>query len=233
MVSETPREVPFSEHLDNLRWFQGDHIIIAAPTKCGKTTLAQRLASKRSHTVVFLCKHRDDTIKAEYSGWTRYYDWPKHVPAYDDRILLWPKPETTIADTRAKQRAIFGKALDAINVQGRRCVIIDEGLYTCDPQGLGLGNQIGTMFYFGRSNYISMGILAQRPAWLPKIIYSSASHAWVSRTTDNDDIKRLADFGGIDSKETGVHLKNLKRRQDFLYLNPQGDARSVIINTRR
>ena len=224
----------FNEHMRTLQWAQGDHALIAAPTKCGKTTLARQLVERRSHVVSFVCKRRDSTFSEEYRGWRRYERWPKHgAPSYDKRILLWPKPESTLTMTRAKQRYIFGEALNAIDREGNRTILIDEGLYMSDPKFLNLGDELGMMFYFSRSNGITMVMLSQRPAWIPKIIYGSVTHAWIARTRDRQDIVRLSDFGGIDSKVVGEAVKALPRRHDFLYLNPQGDRSPVVINTRR
>ena len=127
----------------------------------------------------------------------------------------------------------FQEALDRIQTEGNRTVVIDEGLYMSDPTFLNLGQEIGMLFYFGRSNNITMVLLSQRPAWIPKVVYSSATHAWIARTTDRDDLRRLSDFGGIDAKEVGEQLRHLPLRHDFLYLNPQGSAPPAIVNTRR
>lgn len=230
----TIEEVRFHDHLSRLRWEQGDHALIAGPTKAGKTTLVSRLVQKRSHVVAMVCKFRDDTIASEYKGWHRYDKWPKNgPPAYHQKIVLWPKPEPTLNGTRAKQAYIFREAFDAIGRVGSRAIVVDEGLYMAEPQFLNLGKEIGMLFYFGRSNGITMVLNTQRPAWIPKVIYSSTSHAWIARTNDTDDLKKLSDFGGIDTKEVKETLIRLKRRQDFVYLNPQGDAPSQIINTRR
>jgi hypothetical protein len=103
----------------------------------------------------------------------------------------------------------------------------------CENRMLNLGDELGMLFYFGRSAGITMALLAQRPAWIPKVIYSSSTHAWIARTRDDGDLKRLSDFGGIDAKRVGEEIKTLQRRHDFLYLNPQGEAQPVVINTRR
>jgi hypothetical protein len=225
--------VPFDEHVKRLRWKQGHHVFVGAPTQCGKTTLVSRLVEKRSHVVIMVCKNRDIAQSKEYGGYTRYERWPKNVPSSDTRIQLWPHWEKTHAATIRKQREIFAEALDAINVEGNRCVVIDEGVYMSEPKFLNLGPVLGTMFYFGGTNGISMVMLAQRPAWIPKIIKSSATHAYISKTVDPDDLKSLSDFAGINRKDTSEALINLPRRHDYVYVNPQGDAPSQIINTRR
>ena len=223
---------PFATHMRNLKWDQGDHVLIAAPTKAGKTTLASKLITKRSHAVIFVTKMKDPTFQAEFSDWQRFTEW-RNVKPYHTRILLWPRPGKTIRETLAIQRETFAYALDAIAREGNRAVIVDETLMFTDPKILGFGTEVGMMHYYGRSSGISMVTLAQRPAWIPKVIYSSVTHAYVARTRDRQDMKRLSDLGNIDPREVAANVSALPSRHDYLYLNPQGDASPVVINTRK
>ena len=229
---------PFRQHLAQMRsqrgWRQGEHILIAGPTSAGKTTLASKLLPLRSHTVMLVTKLDDPVFAAEFKDWTRLYAWPKGgPPSYERRVLLWPKPGKTLAATREVQRQVMADALDAIATQGKRTVCVDECIYMADPKFLNLGSELGMMHYFGRSAGITMLTLAQRPAWVPKIIYSSVTHAYVARTRDKDDAKRLADFGGLDARELAANAAVLPDRHDYVYVNPQGDAPPAVVNTRR
>ena len=223
---------PFATHMRSLKWDQGDHVLLSAPTKAGKTTLASKLITKRSHAVIFVTKMKDPTFAAEFSDWERFTEW-RNVKPYHTRILLWPKPGKTIRETLRIQREVFAYALDAIAREGNRAVVVDEALMFTDPKILGFGTEIGMMHYYGRSSGISMMTLTQRPAWIPKVIYSSVTHAYVARTRDAQDLKRLADMGGIDPKEVGANITQLPTRHDYVYLNPQGDAAPVVVNSRK
>lgn len=231
-------ETPFATHLKGMRsgkgWKQGEHMLIAGPTSAGKTTLASKLLPIRSHAVMLVTKTDDPVFAEEFKDWTRYHSWPKNgPPSWEKRILLWPKPGKSLMETKAVQREVMGNALDAIGTQGKRTVCVDECIYMADPKFLGLGNEIGMLHYFGRSAGITMLTLAQRPAWVPRIIMSSVTHAYVARTRDKDDAKRLADFGGVDAKEISANTAALADRHDYVYINPQGDSTPTIINTRR
>ena len=227
--------VPWRAHLSSLQWEQGDHILIAAPTKSGKTTMVRHLLSKRSHVVIFVSKLKDPTFLTEYKGWTILEEWPKDGPKpWETRILLWPKAEKTLGATLAKMRRVFAYALDSIAHEGKRCVVIDEGLMFTDPKYLGFGSEVGMLHYFGRSSGISMVTLTQRAAWIPVVVYSSVTHAYIARTRDRNDHKRLADLGGgLDLTRVRDTLTRLPSRHDYLYLNPQGDATPVVVNTRK
>lgn len=224
----------FRTHLRNLRWDQGDHMLISAPTKAGKTTLMRYLVNKRSHVVVFVSKVKDPVFKSEFKDWTILREWPRNgPPSYMTRILLWPVPGKTLPETLNNQKVVFRNALNAISREGNRCVVIDESLMMTDPKLVGLGTEIGLMHYYGRTSGISMVDLTQRPSWIPKVIYSSVTHAYIARTRDRQDANRLSDMGGVDAKELAYNLMRLPSRHDYVYANPQGDASSVIINSRK
>jgi hypothetical protein len=225
---------PWAQHIRALEWKQGDHMLISAPTNAGKTTMAHKLSAKRSHVVVFVSKMKDPTFVNEFKDFERLTEWPKGGPrGYQDKILLWPKPEKLMVDTLEKQREVFDHAINAILHQGNRCVVIDESLMMTDPRYIGLGKQVGLAHYYGRSAGITMLSLTQRPSWIPKVIYSSVSHAYIASTKDRDDARKLSDMGGIDAREVGHNLMRLPTRHDYVYLNPLGDASPTIVNTRR
>lgn len=231
---ETYQRQGWGEHVRNLDWKQGEHLLISAPTGAGKTTLMQQIIQRRSHAVVFVSKMSDPTFQREFRGWERLYEWPKRGPrGYQRRILLWPKAEKEVRDTLQTQREVFRDAINKILHEGNRAVVIDESLMMNDPKLVGLATEIGMAHYYGRSAGISMVDLTQRPSWIPKVIYSSVSHAYISRTMDKDDAKRLSDMGGIDSKEVGYNLTMLPQKHDYLYLNPMGDATPAVVNTRK
>lgn len=224
----------WQHHLRRLKWRQGEHVLISGPTSAGKTTLAASLLPRRSHVVMLVTKMKDPTFANEYRDWERLEKWPRGGPLnYQRRILLWPKPEKTTAATIAKQRDIMRETMDAILHEGGRCVCVDEGLYFSDPMFLNLKAELGMLHYTGRSAGISMVTLAQRPFYLPKIVLSSITHGYFARTRDKDDLKRLADIGSVDAKEVAANLAVLKDRHDYVYLNPQGDGASSIVNTRK
>lgn len=222
------------DHLSRLNWSQGEHVLLSGPTGSGKTTMMQQLVERRSHVVIFVSKMKDPTFQKEFKGWERLTDWPKGGPRpWQRRILLWPKPGATLEETKQIQRDVFKRALNEIARQGNRCVVIDESLMMNDPKILGLGNEVGMLHYYGRSAGITMVDLTQRPAWIPVVIYSSVTHAYIAKTRDHNDIKRLSELGGMDSRQIGNNLSTLSDRHDFVYLNPLGDDYPSVVNSRK
>ena len=224
--------ISFADHLRELRWDQGDHVLIAAPTKSGKTTLASSLIERRSHAITFATKPRDTTLDREYKDWTTV-SHPREVKAWMNRIIVKAPEGKTIRETRDNQRRTFPLFFDFVYRDGGWCVYIDETLYMADPKFGGVGAEIEMMHYHGRSNGISMVTGFQRPAWVPKIIYSSAAHAYIAKTRDSGDLKRLADLGNVAPKELALEVAALPTRFDFVYTPSLGEGTSGIINTRK
>lgn len=221
-------------HLNSLRWRQGEHILVSGPTSAGKTTLVRPLLERRSHVIALFTKLKDDTITSEFKGFKRFEKWPKQgFTREENRVMIWPKPEKHLNSTIAKQRFIMNDALDRIARDGRWAVFVDEMLYMTDARYMNLGKPIGMLHYFGRSSGVSMVTATQRPYWIPKIILSSITHGYFARTYDAGDQKRLSELGSMNPKEIIANMANLSDRHDFMYLNPQGDSPSSIVNTRK
>ena len=230
-----PRET-WQDHLANLKWKQGEHILIAAPTGSGKSVLAGELAEKRSYVANFITKTKDPLFSgAAYKDWVRVTEWqPGRSPkAWENKVLLWAKEQPTMAETRDVQKIVFREALEDVFKRGGWCLVFDELHYLADQHFLNLSDAIAILFHMGRSNNVSLMALTQRPAWVPKIIYSSVSHAYIARTRDQADLKRLSELAGVDSKTIAQAVSQLESRHDFLYVNPMGDKEPVIVNVRK
>lgn len=223
------------DHMRTLNFRQGEHIFVSGPTSAGKTTLIRGPLDKRKYVVCLFTKLQDPTIKKQYAGFRRFDRWPKHgfKPEEKQRVMIWPTPEKTLRGTIAKQKGVMKEAFDRIAQDGSWCVMVDEMLYAADPKFLGLSAEIGMLHYYGRSAGISAVTLAQRPFNVPRVVLSSATHAYFARTFDAGDQKRLSELGSINPREVIHNMGNLPDRHDFLYLNPQGDKESRIVNTRR
>lgn len=224
--------IKWQDHLAGLRWDKGDHILVAAPTKSGKTTLAADLVERRSHVITFATKPRDDTLDKEYKDWSRV-SHPREIKSWMNRIIVAPEPGRNMIETRGMQRRVYPEVFDFIYRDGGWCVLIDEALYMSDAKYGNCGTQIEMMHYHGRSNGISMVTMTQRPAWIPKIIYSSASHAYIARTRDSADLRRLSELGNVDPKELSRDVSSLPTRYDFVYTPSLGEGTAGIVNTRK
>ena len=230
-----PRE-SWDNHLASLTWKQGEHLLISAPTGSGKTDLASQLLERRGYVVDFVTKTKDPIFDSPaYKNWRRITDWqpPKMPNSFDTRVLLYPRMLETMAQTRENQREVFAKCLEDVFKRGGWTLVFDELHYLTDNGFLNLYDEIAILYHMGRSNNVTLVGLTQRPAWIPKIIYSSTSHAYIARTKDAGDLKRLADLGGVDGKLIASAISSLETKHDFLYINPMGDKEPVIVNIRK
>lgn len=218
-------------------WEQGEHVLISGSTGSGKTALARHVVELRAqrggHVIVFCMKPLEDlTITEDYKGFERWKKWKKRPASWEKRILLWPdvrKAKGNKDEILRIQGEVFAEAFDGINDAGHYTVQIDEGLYTVAPTFLNMAGPLAMAHAIGRSGRLTMVTLTQRPSHLPLILYGSASHAFVGRTREASDQKRLAELG---AREGGKALANRiadQGRHDFLWIPvaPDWPAESV------
>lgn len=215
-------------------WQQGQHVLICAPTGRGKTVLTQQLLPMRSHVVFFGTKTRDeeyDVLRTQY-GFTRLTNWPPRY-GFQDKVMLWPTPKDTITATAAEQKRVFRHALDNIFRKGNWTVCFDELHWM--THDLGLYNEIASMHHQGRSSGLTLIDGFQRPAFVPVIVYSSASHVFVWGTNYRDDLKKLSSVAKLDELTT-AQLREVMGglgEHEFVYINVRGNKPPVISQVRR
>ncbi len=223
-------------------WKQGEHVLISGPTGSGKTALARHVVELRAqnggHVIVFVAKPNDDeTIINDYmrSGFVRWKSFKKRPSSWEKRILLWPDTHRLKTDKEKliHQRDIFTDAFDKLNHSGKWTVQVDEGLYTVSPTFLNLSDNLAMSHAVGRSNKLTMVTLTQRPSHLPLILYGSASHAFVGRTREATDQKRLAELGAKEgSKVLGNRIAELGRHE-FLWVPIAPDWPAEVVDLSR
>lgn len=197
-------------------WKQGEHVAIVGPTGSGKTLFESYVLPVRQYVVILVTKVHDDTISKEFPQFERITKWPPK--ATQDKVLLWPTlgKKDSIRDTQRKQHYVFKDALDKIFKDRNWCVVFDEQHYTCNT--LRLEHENAMLLHQGRSSGLSIVNGTQRPAWVPVVTYSSATHAVIWRTTFKNDLKRLSELGGIDERQLARNILDLDKHE-FIYVN--------------
>jgi hypothetical protein len=199
-------------------WEQGEHVTLVGKTGSGKTNLAQQLLPMRDFVCAIGTKPKDDTMLSliRKDKYKRIKEWPPPtvIGAKSQRIALWPRferPEDVV-----DQQRVIDAALREIFAAGGWCIFADELYYLC--KFLGLSRLFEVFWSQARSIGITVVGGAQRPAWLPLMAYSQATHLFFARTTDHRDVMRLGSLGGNDARLIADTLGSL-RQYEFLYIN--------------
>ncbi len=221
---DVPR-VPWRDFPRYFRWSQGEHIAIIAPTGAGKTTLERKLMPYRSHVIFFGTKIDDPVYRALIRDGFKRIDDIDEIREWDHKYLLWPKFKQTIPEFEWRQRQAFQKAMNTIAKQGRWTLVIDEAKYIAEK--LRLRQELTFAFEQLRSIKSTIIAGAQRPASIPISRLTNASHVFMWKSTHDDDAKRLADLGGVDSKMVAQIAKTLDPHE-FLYIHTRGTQSRVI-----
>lgn len=220
---------------------QGEHVTILGPPGTGKTVLARELLELRESVIALAIKPRDKIVES-FAGYGYRVQESLDVPTVEDRgggrvahpdyrrIVLWPRSQRTekgawrsVEQLTVYQRQKVRAALDYARRTGNWTLFADDAntLTDAKPPALNLGAQLTWIWRNGRSQGTSLVMAGQRPSWVPREAYSSASHLFFFATRDRNDLERLADIGaGIDPRGLEHMISNL-RRHTFLYVAPR------------
>jgi hypothetical protein len=198
-----------------LRWQNGEHFALIGPTGLGKTTMLVNLLPLHRFVVVFATKPRDATMNGLVrSGYMRLDRWRSLDPAQHPRRVLWP--DASRLDSEKTQRAVFADAFARIYREGHWTVALDETWYMTNV--LGLDSEIKTYLLQARSLGISLVAATQRPAWVPRELYTSCTHLMFWRVNDQTDLASLSGIGWLNGEIIREIVANLEPFQ-CLYVN--------------
>ena len=218
--------VDWATFMHALKWKQGEHLMTIGETGSGKTTLISKLAPLRPFAVVFVTKTYDKSFhKSKWPGFTVMREWDRRKAADLRHVLLWPEAGKTIRETVENQRRVFDDALNEIYRERGWCVIVDELQWMVDQ--LKFDMEMRTYQHQARSSGITIVSGFQRPSHVPVVTYGSATHAFISRQSEDADVKRLAALGGIDAEKLRSALPLLPRHH-WLYLGRAATTGAVL-----
>lgn len=211
---DVPR-VPWDAFVaQSFRWEQGEHVGICGPTGFGKTTLMLALAPMRRYSCIVATKPKDRTLASlKRKGWRTIANWRDWRPG-ERRVILWPKQvELTRTD---RIRAVIVDALGLIYRAGSWAVFLDDLQALCDTIGIKL--EVRHLLLNGRSVGITVVGSTQRPRWVPKELWTQATHLFLGRCVDADDLRHISGIGHADPKLVRQIVASLDGH-DFLYVN--------------
>ncbi len=215
LATEAPR-TPWDRLVSRgLEGRPGEHFALIGPTGLGKTTMLFNLLPLHPYVVVFATKPRDKSMDAlVHSGYLKLSEWKALDPAQFPRRVLWP--DARDIDSDALQRRVFGDAMARIYREGGWTVALDELWYM--SQILKMDPAIKTYLLQARSLGISLLAATQRPAWVPREIYSACTHLMIWRNNDRTDLEAIAGIGWLNADTVRETVASLEMFQ-CLYIN--------------
>jgi len=214
----------------------GLHILFVGPTQSGKTTLCRYLACLRQYVVVLGTKPRDPSlVDYQADGFLRIDHWPPTKKDQREGRDRWPPghawylvwPPITRREQLYSFRPLFGTVLNEIFAEGNWTLVADEGLWLGSKDGLDLGRELSGLAYGSASNGVSMYLLMQRVAGIPRITWSSVMEAEVFHMGVSTDLQEVASLGTYEPRDVKVAIRRLRGHQ-FLSLPLRGGAEWAI-----
>lgn len=193
MAREMPRK-PWDHFLAELEWKQGQHFGLIGPTGSGKTVMSLNLLPLHPYVVAMATKPVDETMDAlvNQEGYVKYERWPNGLSARQfPRRIIWPNARRI--DAKHVQKEVFHDAFGRIYIDGGWTVFVDE-LWVMDNT-LKLEDDIKTFLLQARSLHISLLAGTQRPAWVPRELYTSCTHLMFWRNNDETDLRSISGIG--------------------------------------
>lgn len=176
----------------------GQHLSAIGATRSGKTTALTQILDGRRYVVVLLTKLRDPLF-ATYRGRgylpvTRLNDWPDRD--WHPKVMLHI-PSTGLGREDAREQGDkIRDALHRVWNMGRVDLYIDEIAELSDL--LGLGTELRTLWKEAGSSDVSLIAGTQRPSRVPLEMYSQPRYLFFWRSSNREELKRLADMNAAD-----------------------------------
>lgn len=213
--------VSWDEAVARMDWRPGEHVTLIAPNGAGKTELISRLMHERKYNLFLGTKRIDETQDSlvKEHGLRRIKTADELNPEIGTGFYFKPDWPRRLGATRrrAYHAAAFREVLEASFWQTRWTTYGDEMRVLTDI--LGLKDEVVEHLIQGRSQKSSFVGGAQRPRFVPLEAYDQAYHLFLWRDNDEANLKRIAEFAGLNRKAISEVIPTLARH-DTCYVQP-------------
>lgn len=211
----------------------GEHVTFCAPTNRGKTTLTMQLlersVSPELPAVFFGMKPRDPVVDA----WTkklRFEKTSRWPPTLMSKLRKPPgwllRPPTVFDPAIDEERHYqeFRRAMLDCYKRGNKIVVPDE-LYAASD--LGLQRELVALWSRGSAMGCGCWGGVQKPSHIPAWGFNNCAHLFLWNDPDSRNVKRFAEFGGIDTKLLEATVGSLDYHE-ALYLRRRGSVACIV-----
>lgn len=244
------RDEFFGEYFD---YKPGEHLSLIYPTRRGKTHLAyQALDSAMRQnpeltTASLMPKPRDPatTHFAQALNLREIHDWPPPGTLFRAKprgYVLWPHHDPGL-DADANREQIAGVMRKCLNQQYWRGNSIT---FADDVHNLavlhGLNPELETFWTAGGSSGAGLWSANQKPSGtlnsgsVSSFSYNAPSHLFLGKDTDQRNVKRFSEIGGVDPREvegvvSGLQLYHVDGNtiSEVLYIDKRGPYLASIL----
>lgn len=226
MATDVAERVSWSEFQDAFVWNQGEHVTAIGPTGAGKTTLTNNLLPRRDYVIFAATKKKDKTV-----DWLKKHQSFREVKRIDQlhpevgrRFIYKPDfPAWGAARLKDYHADFFRQLLMYVFRSGGWTLDLDEIRYL--TEFLRLREEYELVMLQGRSLGITVISKTQRPKMIPLVAYDQATHLFLWRDNDQENLKRLASLGAhLDAREVRRQVAGLPMHE-VLYLNTRTGAK--------
>jgi hypothetical protein len=146
-------------------------------------------------------------------------EWPPRKKWFENKPrghVLWPKhnPGLAAEENREHVGAVMRDCLNQQYWRGNSITFGDDAHNLAVLHGL--NPEMETMWTAGGSSQAGLWIATQKPSGtlssgsISSFVYSATTHLFLGRDTDERNVRRFGEIGGVDPKEVEGIVRNLR-----------------------
>lgn len=230
----------------------GEHLSTIMPTGMGKTHVVYQCAgvAMRQNPELSFCSLMPKPSSPATVKWAQTLNlaetaaWPPQRWPWQDKPaghVLWPKHRKDLpaAENRAQVATHLRKGMSQLYWKGNSIVFADD-VYVLAVL-MGLNPECEEYWTAGRENRAGLWCANQKPSGtlgggsVSSFSYNAPTHLLLGRDTDDRNIRRFGEIGGVDPRQIESIVRNLRLYSiggqsvsEMLYIDKRGPYLALI-----
>lgn len=230
----------------------GEHLSLISPTGKGKTHLAYQLLDNAMRqnpnlTVASMMPKSSDDSASQWAkalGLKETADWPPRKRWWEEKPrghILWPPHDPSVDATTDREQVaeVMRKCLHRQYYAGDSITFADD-IHVIAVL-MGLNPECEQFWTAGRSSGAGLWSASQKPSGtlgsgsVSSFSYNAPTHLYLGRDTDERNIRRFGEIGGVDGREIEAIVRGLNLYQingnsvsEYLYIDKRGPFLATI-----